>query len=153
MMTTSQFDRLVEKVNKQFGVDMREETRRQHVVDIRQVFMKSLRVRGFKSTFIGRNLGKDHATVLHATKKINDLIQFDESIAVLVEHMDQIIDDFFISEQIYSKSSYIQKYEKIRVTAAELINRYTDEEEEIQIWLDRFDITWAEFRDFTSTKV
>ena len=67
--------------------------------------------------------------------------------------MDQIIDDFFISEQIYSKSNYIKKYEKIRCTAAELINRYTDEEEEIQIWLDRFDITWAEFRDFTSTKV
>lgn len=75
------FEKRVARIVKEsFGVDVYEDTnhRDRELVDARRIFM-SLMVKHTKRTqaSIGRILGKDHATVIHAVRTTENLCQTD----------------------------------------------------------------------------
>ena len=152
-MTDSQAQKLIRRVNEYFEVDLMKRSRARHLVDVRHTFMTSLRKRGYKTTDIGRYLGKDHATVIHASRKVKELCDYDKDMKKLVEYMDDLVDDFFATEKIYSKGSFIDKYESNRIVASRLIDEYVKDHKEIINWLDRFGISYEEFKAFTSRQL
>lgn len=149
-MNSEQANNLIEKVNEHFSVDIMKRSRERHLVDVRHTFMVSLRKRGYKTTDIGRYLGKDHATVIHATKKIKELCDYDPDMLKMVEYMDDLVDDFFATEKIYSKGKFIDRYESNRMIACRLIEEYVKEKKEKDKWLHKFGISQKEYRAFTS---
>jgi chromosomal replication initiator protein len=56
-----------------FAVDfeqMKSKTRKREIVFPRQIFMTLLQINGVSSSKAGANFGKDHATALHAKRKV-----------------------------------------------------------------------------------
>ena len=58
-------------------------SRLSHVVIYRQIFMYIASKMGYSSTYIGRYLNYDHATVIHARKAISSLLEINDRKIVL----------------------------------------------------------------------
>lgn len=64
-------------INIIFLVDIDEQSRQRKVVDARRAYARILKDAGFSFQHIGDTLGKNHATVIHYVKSVDDLIRFD----------------------------------------------------------------------------
>jgi hypothetical protein len=55
-------------------VDIKKKNRTRTLVEARYIYTKILRDRGHSCVSIGKELGKDHTTIVHYTKTINNLL-------------------------------------------------------------------------------
>lgn len=65
---TQEMESLSSIVNKLLDVDIHSKRRQRNLVDARMIFSKIMYERGYKVTYIGKFLGKTHATVIHYIK-------------------------------------------------------------------------------------
>ena len=68
-------------VSEYYGLDIEEDTRKREYVTARSMYFKLLRENtriSFES--IGRDLNRDHATVLHSLKQLDGYLKFDASL-------------------------------------------------------------------------
>lgn len=72
-------DSLKKIVNEIFFVDIDKNTRKREIVDARRVYSKILRDFGFSYQHIGDSINKDHATIIHYIKSIDNLLTYDPS--------------------------------------------------------------------------
>ena len=70
-------DSLKKIVNEIFFVDIDNPTRKRATVDARRAYCKILRAVGFSYEHIGDSIGKDHATIIHYVKSIDNLLEYD----------------------------------------------------------------------------
>lgn len=70
-------DSLKKIINEIFFVNINDKTRKRRIVDARRAYAKILRDVGFSYEHIGDSIGKDHATIIHYVKSIDDLLQYD----------------------------------------------------------------------------
>lgn len=152
-MNLHQAKDLITKINTEFTVNITENSRKRYLVDIRHCLMYSLRKRGYGLTFIAKMLGKNHATVIHAVKKIDALFMVDKDFTKLCEAVEEVIDNYFLDNHIHGKNLHSESYESMKMASCRLINEYVESEPEIERWLLRFNITWSEYRTFTSRQL
>ena len=70
------------------GIDIRLYSRKKEQQDVQKIFCKYAKwYLGYSSIFIGDYIGRDHATVLHACKKYDDLYKTDEHFKQLADHL------------------------------------------------------------------
>ena len=100
-------------------------------------------------------INRDHATVIHAERKVEELYLVDKDFTKLINAVNDVVDNFFMSNKIYGRKSHIEGYESIKMTAARLLERSSEhmEEEEINAWMDRMGISKKEYKTFTSQVV
>jgi hypothetical protein len=70
-------DSLKTIINLVFFVDIEDNSRKRRLVDARRAYSKILKDVGFSYQHIGHSLGKDHATIIHYVKSIDDLLKYD----------------------------------------------------------------------------
>ena len=66
-------------VNLVFFVDIEDTTRRRRIVDARRAYAKILKDVGFSYQHIGHSLNKNHATIIHYVKSVDDLLKYDSA--------------------------------------------------------------------------
>lgn len=151
-MNTVQKEKLIQLINESFDVDILKKTRERRIADVRHCLCYALRKRDYTYTSIGAMINRDHATVIHAERKVEELYLVDKDFTKLINAVNDVIDNFFASNKIYGRKSYIEGYESIKMTAARLLKRSSEhmEEEEINTWMDRMGISKKEYKTFTS---
>lgn len=151
-MNTVQKEKLIQLINESFDVDILKKTRERRIADIRHCLCYALRKRDYTYTSIGAMINRDHATVIHAERKVEELYLVDKDFTKLINAVNDVIDGFFVSNKIYGRKSHIEGYESIKMTAARLLERSSEhmEEEEINTWMDRIGISKKEYKTFTS---
>lgn len=151
-MNTLQKEKLIQLINESFDVDILKKTRERRIADIRHCFCYALRKRDYTLTSIGAMINRDHATVIHAERKVEELYLVDKDFTKLINAVNDVVDNFFMSNKIYGRKSHIEGYESIKMTAARLLERSSEhmEEEEINAWMDRMGISKKEYKTFTS---
>lgn len=70
-------DSLKKIVNEIFFVDIENSTRKRRTVDARRAYSKILRDVGFSYEHIADTINKDHATIIHYVKSIENLLEYD----------------------------------------------------------------------------
>lgn len=70
-------DSLKTIINEIFFVNIDDSSRKRAIVDSRRAYSRILRDLGFSYEYIGDSLGRDHATIIHYVKSINDLLEYD----------------------------------------------------------------------------
>ena len=70
-------DSLKTIINEIFFVNIDDSSRKRAIVDARRAYSRILRDLGFSYEYIGDSLGRDHATIIHYVKSINDLLEYD----------------------------------------------------------------------------
>lgn len=106
-------------VNTIFLVDIDEHTRHRRIVDARRAYARILKDAGFSYQHIGKTLGKNHATVIHYVKSVDDLIRFDS----IFEKKFMLAKKEFLKENEHLKNT---SKRDIYETAIELENRIDD---------------------------
>jgi len=154
-MNSRQKEKLVQIINEHFDVDILKNTRQRRIVDVRHCLSYALRKRDYTYTEIGRMLKKDHATIIHAERKVEELYLVDRDFTKLVNAVNDVIDNFYTTNKIYGRKSHIEGYESIRMTAARLLERSSQymDKEEIDSWMDRIGISKKEYNTFNSQVV
>jgi UPF0288 family protein (methanogenesis marker protein 3) len=152
-MNLRQSENLIQEINKTFAVDLLKKSRSRHLVDIRHCAMYSLRDRSYTLAFIADMFDKNHATVIHACKKMKQLYGLDRDYTKLCVAVDDVINKFFEEEKIFGRNAHAESYESLKIGACRLISEYVTDNNEIEEWLTRFDLTWKEFRLFTSRQL
>lgn len=108
------------KVEKYFNVNIAEKTRRFDVVFARGCYFKlcrELTKNSFKK--IGDSVGKNHATVIHGIRTVNDLVETDRQ---LKSEMDGLMNKFSEYNKIKEKMSITQlvrEYNKLLLQIGE----------------------------------
>jgi hypothetical protein len=64
-------------VNEVFLVDIEVTGSKRSCVDARKVYSKILKEIGYSYQFIGDTIGRDHSTIIHYVKGIDDLLTYD----------------------------------------------------------------------------
>lgn len=64
-------------VNEVFLVDIEKTSSKRSCVDARKVYSKILKEIGYSYQFIGDTIGRDHSTIIHYVKGIDDLLMYD----------------------------------------------------------------------------
>lgn len=87
LKSTVSVDELIAKVCKSYGITrekLMERTRKQHIVEARQIAMYLIyrQPKRLKLRIIGKIFDLNHATVLHAVKHIEELLFSDKSFPV-----------------------------------------------------------------------
>ena len=67
---------LAEKINEVSGLDVREDSSRRDIVIARTLFMFVARREGFTQETVGNFVGRDHATVWMAEKRMEDIFAY-----------------------------------------------------------------------------
>jgi len=153
IMNLRQSQDLIKELNTHFSVDITKKSRVRHLVDIRHCAMFSLRKRQYGLNFIGEIFDQNHASVIHAVKKVNALYGLDKDYTKLSTAIDEVIDNFFEKEKIYSRTLNAEKYEALQMAACRLISEYVTNNQEIESWLLRMGLTWDQYRTFTSRQL
>jgi hypothetical protein len=106
--------KLVEKVNYSnivkssihdfFKIDINQKTRKREVVEARFMFYELCRRNRMSLSQIGRFVGKDHATVLHGTKRFEILCEVDVDFEKNFQALKSIV-DFRSSRKVVPKLS------------------------------------------------
>lgn len=106
--------KLVEKVNYSnivkssihdfFKIDINQKTRKREVVEARFMFYELCRKNRMSLSQIGRFVGKDHATVLHGTKRFEILCEVDVDFKNNFKALKSIV-DFRSSRKVVPKLS------------------------------------------------
>lgn len=87
-------DKVLKICTEYYGVNMYKKTRVRHIVEPRQVayyFLKKYTRMSLSS--IGKIFNQDHATALHAVKKISGLVLYDKKIRDEVSELNPLIKD------------------------------------------------------------
>ena len=67
-------DNLTKQIEKHFGIDdMHKRTRQREYADARAVYSYILKERGRSYPSIGKELHKNHATIMHSVKKVKNI--------------------------------------------------------------------------------
>jgi hypothetical protein len=150
-MTTEQKQQLIATINQSLDIDLLRKTRQRRVVDVRHALSFSLRRRKYTTIEIGEMIGKNHATIIHAERKVKNLYLTDRSFTMLVDAIENIIDNFFKKNKIHTHAEHIEKYNSLRVTAAKLIKRASEwmTEDELKYWTNEMDLSEKEYELFT----
>lgn len=98
-MNIKESEELKKIVNDVFFTDLSESNRKRQVVDARRVYSKILRDRGYTFESIGKTLKLNHATILHYTKSIDNIITYDVD---------------FREKYIYCKSDFLKDKDILR---------------------------------------
>jgi len=107
-------NRIKKIVEKHFNLKLDEQTRRFEVVFARGCYFKICRELT-KNSFqkIGNTLGKNHATVMHGIKTVNDLIETDKD---LKDQFDELLNKFSEYNKIKEKmniTQLVREYNKL----------------------------------------
>jgi hypothetical protein len=70
-------DSLKKIINEIFFVNIESSTRKRRTVDARRAYSRILKDVGFSYEHIADTIGKNHATIIHYVKSIDDLLQYD----------------------------------------------------------------------------
>lgn len=73
------------------GVDLNDKRRNAEVVNKRQVVMWKLMKIGYTSHEVGRAMGYSHATVLHGSRKVTDLLSINDPVMVRLTKMVDVL--------------------------------------------------------------
>lgn len=65
-------------INEVFSIDLESESRKREVVDARKVYTKILRDNGYRYEAIANSIKKDHSTIVHYIKNINNILSYDK---------------------------------------------------------------------------
>jgi chromosomal replication initiation ATPase DnaA len=84
-------------------VSIMDDTRKRPIVIYRQVFCKIARLMGYSMTNIGKYISRDHATVIHSIKTVDNLIEAKDK-----EMMDCLNDIYLMMHQ-----QQFQMHEKV----------------------------------------
>lgn len=76
-MTQSKIDALKLIISDEFNVDVNKGSRLREVVEGRKAFAYILRKYNVSTTFIGKQINKNHATVLHYTRNLEHELAYD----------------------------------------------------------------------------
>lgn len=76
MKAEERMSRLADKMHEVSGVDVREDSSRRDVVIARTIFMFVLRREGFTQEAVGQFVGRDHATVWMAEKRMATIFAY-----------------------------------------------------------------------------
>jgi hypothetical protein len=70
-------DSLKTIINEIFFVNIDDSSRKRSIVDARRAYSKILRDVGFSYEYIGESVGRDHSTIIHYVKSIENLLEYD----------------------------------------------------------------------------
>lgn len=70
-------DSLKTIINEIFFVNIDDSSRKRSIVDARRAYSKILRDVGFSYEYIGESIGRDHSTIIHYVKSIENLLEYD----------------------------------------------------------------------------
>lgn len=104
---------------------LRSKTRKREVVFTRQLIMYFLKQKTKESlSHIGSHFNRDHATVIHACKQINDLSYSDWDIKAKVKFYEHMITKLnnFENNIIIDKFSEIQEILRLKIDNKHIIN-------------------------------
>ena len=73
------------------GVDLNDKRRNAEVLNKRQVIMWKLMKIGYTSLEIGRAMGYTHATVLHSSRKVTDMLSINDPVVVRLTKMVDVL--------------------------------------------------------------
>ena len=109
--TNEQFEKdsklLKEIVTKYLEVDITENIRKRDIVDARAVYAKILHDKGYSYPMIGKSLGRDHSTVIHHVRNLNNLMFIIED---LNTKYTLCRDEFFAMSKVTSTDSRFEMY-------------------------------------------
>lgn len=120
------------KVEKYFNLKLDEPTRRFEVVFARGCYFKLCRELT-KNSYqrIGNTLGKNHATVMHGIKTVNDLVETDKD---LRNQLDGLLNKFSSYNKIKEKmnlTQLVREYNKLLLLVGEKDNKIKELEDTI----------------------
>ena len=107
------------------GIDIRVYSRKKNQQDLQKIFCKYARWNlGYSSTMIANYLSRDHATVLHACKKYDDLYKTDDDFKKLADHLtgrfntiDAIEETMFVKKALIDLIDNITEKDRARIYA------------------------------------
>lgn len=76
---TDEVKNLIDIINSIFAIDMTDKRRKPIFVQARMVYARLLRNKGYTLKYIGKTIGKDHATIIHYLDIIDMDLKHDES--------------------------------------------------------------------------
>ena len=79
-MKSNKINTLKEIIKEVFLVNIDEDTRRRDVVDARRIYSKILREERFSFELIGESIGKNHATIIHYVRSIDNILEYDKDL-------------------------------------------------------------------------
>jgi len=94
----------MQEIHEGTSAGIRQATRRRPIVIYRQVFCKIALSLGYGATVIGKFLNKNHATVIHAVKLVDNLIETGD------KHMTDCVNDIYMQIEKYLSE---KEYEKV----------------------------------------
>ena len=89
---------LIDIINEYLSVDIRTKSRKQEIVNGRMIYFKLLRELHYNYAAIAKSMGKNHATVIHAIKTLNNYLEYD---AQMIRDYELIRDIFFDSHGLH----------------------------------------------------
>jgi hypothetical protein len=126
-------DSLKKIINEIFFVDINDKTRKRRIVDARRAYSKILRDVGFSYEHIGDSIDKDHATIIHYAKSINDLLQYDsifEKKFILAKKQFLLENKQLIpksNDDIYTTAIKLgERVEEITLEKQQMLNKFVD---------------------------
>jgi len=108
-------ENLIKNVNNYYNVDIRENSRQREIVMARAAFYWLARnTTRFSMKVISDAVGRDHASVIHSLKNINDWIRFDKVFNQRFESLKKLVFNE-INDYTISAESMVYKYNSLLI--------------------------------------
>ena len=108
-------ENLIKNVNNYYNVDVRENSRQRDIVMARAAFYWLARnTTRFSMKVISEAVGRDHASVIHSLKNIDDWIRFDKAFNQRFENLKKLVFNE-INDYTISAESMVYKYNSLLI--------------------------------------
>jgi hypothetical protein len=121
-----------------FKIDIERRTRKREVVEARYMYYEICRMRRMSLNEIGQSVGKDHATVLHGTKRFKILCEVDVNFRENFESLKTIVD--FRSSRKVSPSMSGKSLSHQLADALNLIEKLENEIDDLRMQMLKMQI-------------
>ena len=122
-------------INLVFFVDIEDTTRKRRIVDARRAYAKILKDAGFSYHYIGDSLNKNHATIIHYVKSVDDLLKYDSPF----EKKFMLAKKNFLNENEHLILKSKEDIYTVAIVLEKKINKFISAKEKIIFSLEKYE--------------
>lgn len=145
-MNIKQTEQLIKHLNAYFEVDLMSKTRKRNVIDVRHTVMHVMRNMGYTTTFIGEMFNKDHATVVHASRKLRALINIEPEMRVMYGVVKSMVEQFIVDNKILTRKLMMEESENMKILFCKILKISG---EDVDPWLEKANISNDMYESYT----
>lgn len=145
-MNIKQTEQLIKHLNAYFEVDLMSKTRKRNVIDVRHTVMHVMRNMGYTTTFIGTMFQKDHATVVHASKKLRALMNIEPEMKVMYGVVRNMVEQFIQENNILTRKLMMEESENMKLLFCKILKISG---EDVDPWLEKANISNDMYESYT----